>query len=94
MVVGQLIGDDQLRREQAGLGAADGVAPGIQAVAGHLARVGLILVARSKFEPGDAVFGSGSGAFAEYAAAPEEKLLPKPDELSFEQASALQVMLP
>jgi NADPH:quinone reductase-like Zn-dependent oxidoreductase len=41
--------------------------------------------------PGDAVFGWGSGAFAEYVAAGQDQFLPKPVNLSFEQASAVGV---
>ena len=40
---------------------------------------------------GDAVFGWCSGAFAEYASATEEQLLPKPANLTFEQAAAVGV---
>jgi NADPH:quinone reductase-like Zn-dependent oxidoreductase len=40
---------------------------------------------------GDAVFGVCRGAFAEYAVANPEKLVPKPDRLSFEQAAAIAV---
>src|SRR5215831_19297623 len=37
--------------------------------------------------PGDAVFGSARGSFAEYAVGVPEKLVPKPERLSFEQAA-------
>jgi NADPH:quinone reductase-like Zn-dependent oxidoreductase len=43
------------------------------------------------FRPGDAVFGAGVGAFAEFACAREKGLAPKPDRLSFEQAAAVPV---
>jgi NADPH:quinone reductase-like Zn-dependent oxidoreductase len=42
-------------------------------------------------KPGDEVFGWGKGAFAELALAPEDQLLPKPADLTFEQAAALGV---
>ncbi len=42
-------------------------------------------------QPGDEVFGSCKGAFAEYASANEETLALKPTNLSFEQASAIGV---
>jgi NADPH:quinone reductase-like Zn-dependent oxidoreductase len=54
----------------------------------------VVAVGRSvaKLKPGDEVFGdlsgSGFGAFAEYVAAPEDALAPKPAGLSFEQAAA------
>ncbi|MEX1295994.1 MAG: NAD(P)-dependent alcohol dehydrogenase [Candidatus Limnocylindrales bacterium] len=40
---------------------------------------------------GDEVFGNGSGTFAEYAVAKADKLAPKPESLSFEEAAALGV---
>src|SRR5215207_8385349 len=36
----------------------------------------------SNFRPGDEVFGIGEGSFAEYARAREDKLAPKPENLS------------
>jgi NADPH:quinone reductase-like Zn-dependent oxidoreductase len=41
--------------------------------------------------PGDEVFGSGGGAFAEYALARADRLAPKPTGLSFEEAAAVPV---
>ncbi|MDX6233445.1 MAG: hypothetical protein QOH68_2469 [Nocardioidaceae bacterium] len=38
----------------------------------------------TRFQPGDEVFGIGKGAFAEYARVPENKLAPKPANLSFQ----------
>src|SRR5215213_5662300 len=46
----------------------------------------------SRFRPGDEVFGIGKGSYAEYARAPEDKLAPKPANLTFEQAAVLAVM--
>jgi NADPH:quinone reductase-like Zn-dependent oxidoreductase len=43
------------------------------------------------FKPGDEVFGSGSGSFAEYARARTNKLAPKPANLSFAQAAAVPI---
>ena len=43
------------------------------------------------FQPGDEVFGIGKGAYAEYARAPEDKLVPKPANLTFEQAAAVAI---
>jgi NADPH:quinone reductase-like Zn-dependent oxidoreductase len=46
-----------------------------------------------QFQPGDEVFGevstTGWGGFAEYAAAPEGALVPKPANLTFEEAAAV-----
>ena len=43
------------------------------------------------FQPGDEVFGIGKGTFAEYARAPENKLAPKPANLTFEQAAVVAI---
>ena len=45
----------------------------------------------TRFRPGDAVFGIGTGAFAAYARAREDKLAPKPSNLSFEQAAVVAI---
>ncbi len=57
-------------------------------VAGVVEAVG---AAVTRFRPGDAVLGIGTGAFAQYVRAPETKLVAKPDELTFVQAAALPV---
>ena len=43
----------------------------------------------TRFAPGDEVYGTCDGAYAEYASAREDKLAPKPPRLSFEQAAAV-----
>ena len=45
----------------------------------------------SRFAPGDEVFGTGIGTYAEFARAREDQLAAKPANLSFEQAAALPV---
>lgn len=45
----------------------------------------------TQFEVGDEVFGLCHGAFAEFACAGEDKLVPKPAGLGFEQAAAVPV---
>ena len=45
----------------------------------------------TRFSPGEDVFGTGEGSFAEYAVAPEDQLARKPDSLSFEQAAVVPV---
>jgi NADPH:quinone reductase-like Zn-dependent oxidoreductase len=45
----------------------------------------------SRFEPGDEVFGVGKGTFAGYARAPEDKLAPRPENRTFEQAAAVAI---
>jgi NADPH:quinone reductase-like Zn-dependent oxidoreductase len=44
-----------------------------------------------EFQPGDEVFGTGTGAWAEYACAREARLVPKTSRLSFEAAAAIPV---
>jgi NADPH:quinone reductase-like Zn-dependent oxidoreductase len=43
----------------------------------------------TRFRPGDEVYAAASGAFAEYAAAPQGKVALKPASFTFEQAAAL-----
>jgi NADPH:quinone reductase-like Zn-dependent oxidoreductase len=45
----------------------------------------------TRFRAGDEVFGTAAGAFAEYAAAKEDRLAPRPRDLSFAQAATLGV---
>lgn len=61
--------------------------PGVD-VAGQVVAVGERV---TQFKPGDAVFGTGKGAFAEFACASETTLVSKPDNLTFEQAAAVPV---
>ena len=57
-------------------------------VAGVIEAVGKNI---KQFKPGDAVFGSCKGAFAEYACASESKLAMKPDNITFEQAASVPI---
>jgi NADPH:quinone reductase-like Zn-dependent oxidoreductase len=43
----------------------------------------------TQFQPGDDVYGTCNGAFAEYATARADTLAPKPSNLTFEQAAAV-----
>ena len=61
--------------------------PGID-VAGTVVAVGSAV---SRFAVGDQVYGMSRGAFAEYAAALEDKLAHKPSNLSFEQAAVVPI---
>ena len=45
----------------------------------------------TRFKPGDEVFGTGGGTFAELARAKESSLAPKPAGLSFEEAASVSV---
>ena len=57
-------------------------------VAGTVVAVGADV---TRFRIGDEVFGISRGAYAEYAAAREDKLAPKPTGLSFEQAAVVPI---
>ena len=59
-----------------------------RSVAGTVESVGKDV---SEFKPGDEVFGTCDGSFAEYARARAGRLAPKPTSLSFEQAAAVPV---
>jgi len=45
----------------------------------------------TQFKPGDAVFGTCKGAFAEYVCASESALVAKPDNVTFEQAASVPI---
>jgi NADPH:quinone reductase-like Zn-dependent oxidoreductase len=57
-------------------------------VAGIIEAVGTKVI---QFTPGDFVFGTVKGSFAEYACAPASQLAAKPQEISFEQAACLPI---
>jgi len=59
-----------------------------QDVAGTIEAVGLGV---DRFHPGDEVFGTCSGSFADYATASENKIAPKPANLSLEQAATVPI---
>jgi NADPH:quinone reductase-like Zn-dependent oxidoreductase len=61
--------------------------PGVD-LAGEVVAVGQHV---QQFRPGDAVFGTGRGAFAEFACASESALLWKPENLTFEQAACTPI---
>src|SRR5918993_26306 len=44
-----------------------------------------------RFQPGGEVFGIGKGSYAEYVCAREDKLAPKPANLTFEQAAVVAI---
>jgi NADPH:quinone reductase-like Zn-dependent oxidoreductase len=57
-------------------------------VAGRVEAVGATV---TRFRPGDDVFGWCNGAFAEYVAVSEDRLAPKPGNLTPEQAAAMPI---
>jgi NADPH:quinone reductase-like Zn-dependent oxidoreductase len=68
-------------------GKPKGRVPGTD-VAGTVEAVGNGVTA---LRPGDEVFGWCTGAFAEYASAPADHFVPKPANLTFQQAAAVGV---
>src|SRR5215469_10684787 len=61
--------------------------PGVD-VAGEVVAVGKRV---TQFKPGDVVFGTCTGAFAEYACTSEAALVSKPVNLAFEQAACVPI---
>jgi NADPH:quinone reductase-like Zn-dependent oxidoreductase len=59
-----------------------------RSVAGSVESVGTNV---TEFKPGDEVYGTCDGAFAEYAVTRAGRLAPKPANLSFEQAAAVPI---
>ena len=82
-----LRGDPRIARLMGGVGVTRPKAriAGVD-VAGRVEEVGADV---RGLQPGDEVFGTCRGAFAEYAAADAALVVPKPAGLSFEQAAAL-----
>ncbi len=69
-----------LRRPKSPLLGAD--------VAGEVEAVGS---SATQFKPGDAVFGTARGTFAEYACAPESTIALKPGNVTFAHAAAVPI---
>ncbi|MFF0066706.1 NAD(P)-dependent alcohol dehydrogenase [Streptomyces sp. NPDC005279] len=59
--------------------------PGLD-VAGRVEAVGRNVI---RFQPGDEVFGTCSGSYAEYVCARQDKFAPKPANVTFAQAAAV-----
>jgi NADPH:quinone reductase-like Zn-dependent oxidoreductase len=76
-----------LVRLMAGLGKPKDTRLGVD-VAGRVEAVGKNV---TQFKPGDEVFGSCRGAFAEYACTAETGLFKKPNTVTFEQAASVPV---
>jgi NADPH:quinone reductase-like Zn-dependent oxidoreductase len=57
-------------------------------VAGEVEAIGKNV---THFKPGDAVFGTGLGAFAEYVCAGEKSLVLKPANITFDEAAAVPI---
>lgn len=80
-------GRPYIARIMFGLRKPKNTRPGVD-VAGQVEAVGRTV---TQFKPGDEVFGSCRGAFAEYVCALESTLVTKPDNVSFEQAASVPV---
>jgi len=75
----RLLGTGLLRPKRTRIGAD---------IAGRIEAVGINV---KQFQPGDEVFGDGSGGFAEYACAREDLLVLKPANVTFEEAATVGV---
>jgi len=80
-------GTPYLFRLMAGVGKPKITRLGVD-VAGRVEAVGREV---KRFKPGDDVFGTGRGAFAEYVCAPEQTLTIKPSGVTFEHAACVPV---
>jgi len=78
-------GKPKLFRPIYGFGKPRSRVPGLD-IAGTVEAVGTGV---TRFGPGEEVFGTCTGALAEYVGTPEEKLERKPSNLTFEQAAAV-----
>ena len=78
-------GKPKLFRPIYGLGKPRNRVPGLD-IAGTVEAVGTGV---TRFGPGEEVFGTCTGALAEYVGTPEDKLERKPSNLTFEQAAAV-----
>jgi NADPH:quinone reductase-like Zn-dependent oxidoreductase len=82
-----MTGSPYLMRMATGLRKPTNPVPGTD-IAGTVEAVGEDV---KSLRPGDDVFGWCAGAFAEYASASEDHFVPKPANLTFEQAAAVGV---
>jgi NADPH:quinone reductase-like Zn-dependent oxidoreductase len=82
-----MTGMPYVMRMGTGLSKPKNPVPGTD-IAGTVEAVGTQVLG---LRPGDEVFGWCTGAFAEYARAPQHQLLKKPANLTFEQAAAVGV---
>jgi NADPH:quinone reductase-like Zn-dependent oxidoreductase len=82
-----MAGQPYVLRLALGLRKPKNPVPGLD-LAGTVVAVGSAV---TRFSPGEEVFGTGHGSFAEYTVAPEDQLALKPGNLSFEQAAVVPV---
>ncbi len=83
-----LRGSPYFMRLSTGIGAPDDIRLGVD-FSGVVEAVGENV---QRFEPGDAVLGGRTGAFAEYIVMPESRaIVRKPDRLTFDEAAAVPI---
>jgi NADPH:quinone reductase-like Zn-dependent oxidoreductase len=80
-----MTGRPYLMRLGTGLRTPKATVPGVS-FAGRVEAVGSRV---TRFAVGDEVYGAARGTYAEYVAAPQRKVAPKPPQLSFEEAGVL-----
>ncbi|CAA9250500.1 MAG: Bifunctional protein: zinc-containing alcohol dehydrogenase; quinone oxidoreductase (NADPH:quinone reductase); Similar to arginate lyase [uncultured Chthoniobacterales bacterium] len=80
-------GEPRIMRIESGLRKPKGMRMGVD-FSGLVEAVGKNV---TQFKPGDEVFGGRTGSFAEYVVIAEQFLIPKPQNISFEQAGAVQI---
>ena len=80
-------GEPRIMRVELGLRKPKGMRIGVD-FAGVVEAVGKDV---RQFKAGDEVFGGKTGAFAEYVVIAEQFLIPKPANISFEQAGAVHI---
>lgn len=80
-------GEPRIMRIEFGLRKPKGMRMGVD-FAGTVEAVGKNV---TQFKPGDEVFGGRTGSFAEYVVIAEQFLMPKPENITFEQAGAVQI---
>jgi len=80
-------GEPYLMRPSSGWGAPNSISLGTD-FAGTVEAVGKLV---TRFKPGDAVFGAGTGAFAQYLRISESDLVMEPASLAFNEAAAVPV---
>ncbi len=81
-------GSPYFMRLMSGIGAPKDTRTGVD-FAGTVEAIGADV---TQFQPGDAVFGGASGAFAEYVTSAEDRAIAhKPDNITFEQAAGVPI---
>lgn len=83
----KMTGKPYIMRLATGVGAPDHVRMGAD-FAGTIEAIGAGV---ARFAPGDEVFGTSGGTFAEYIVASEGSVVTKPENITFEEAAAIPI---